>query len=655
MNNKINYNDKYILIVSNKKDLETFKYSFRNILLLKNGTKELERTSKFIKNNNFNQIIFVDFNDIYTQLINSFEKEYIKKVIFTKELGTFSNESNLQLFNKIYELYSERVLDEIGFLDKSLYDTFKNKITCSHILLDREEENKLVVHDDTISIINDPKNNYHSFYNSLSALSLTDKSLKIENKYDKTTKNFMKVFNIKNEKKKNKIEKSLINLYVNFSDNDNLEIIKSFDNDIIPIVGNTSLFDNSAYLKNKIVLKSDDDINEIKSKIEDVLNSKEKIFNEYKKFRKEYSLNSKKSILKFTNEIDNKEKASKNDYLISTIVTVYNSEAFLEQTIESILKARVRDMEIIFVNDGSTDKSEEIILNYQKKYPNLIKYFKQANQGPGGARNLGLKNAKGKYISSVDSDDQIDKNFYKSALKYLRDDIDMVVYDWKTYDKGLIYDTPAFEPIFKNKSIYEGILFGTTMPQQCSKIIKRSIYNDMKLTYGQGKFEDLDTNAIAFLNVKKFKYLRKPYYKYFIREGSVMRSKPRYDMINAIKLLDERLNKYKEYVNVDLNEYKYYLYSWRIEEYIINTLYDFEEKERNQMIDYMMKNIKSIMTDIFDSELYKEMLERQPEDKKSYLEERNKSIKSDKLKNFMSKKIKEKSYKKITPVEMLYM
>ncbi len=655
MNSKINYNDKYILITSNKNDLEMFKFSFRNIMLLKNETKELERISKFIKNNNFNQIIFVDFNGIYVQLINSFEKEYIKKIIFTKELGTFSNESNLQLFNKIYELYSERVIDEIGFLDKSLYDTFKDKIKCSHLFLDREEENKLVVHDETISIINDPKNNYHSFYNSLSALSLTDRTLKIEKKCDKTTKNFMKVFHIKSEKRKNKIEKSLINLYINFSDNDYLEIIKSFDNDIIPIVGNTSLFDNNLYLKNKIVLKSDDDINEIKFKIEDVLKSKEKIFNEYKKFRKEYSLNSKKSIMKFTNEIENKEKAVKNDYLISTIVTVYNSEKFLEKTIDSILKARVRDMEIIFVNDGSTDKSEEIILKYQKKYPNLIKYFKQANQGPGGARNLGLKNAKGKYISSVDSDDQIDKNFYKSALKYLRDDIDMVVYDWKTNDKGILYDTPALEVALKDKSVYEGILFGTTMPQQCSKIIKRSIYNDMKLTYGQGKFEDFDTNAIAFLNVRTFKYIRKPYYKYFIREGSVMRSKPKYDMINAIKLLDERLIKYREYVNVDFEEYKYYLYSWRIEEYIINTLYDFEEKERNQMIDYMMKNIKNIMIDIFDSNLYKEMLEKQTEDKKLYLEERNKSIKNDKFKNFLSKKIKEKGYKKITPVEMLYM
>ena len=653
MNNKINYNDKYLLIVNNKKTLDKYKYSFKNIIVLKSEKKDLTKVSKFIKCNNFKQIIFVDYDNIFLGLINSLDKDYIIKFIYTKELGTFSDIKNYDLFTKIYDLYEDKVINEIGFLDKALYDSFKDKIKSSYIMLDRKEENKLVLHDDTISIISNEDNVYHSYYNSLSALSFLDYNLKIK-RVNKTTKNFLKVFKIKNIKAKNKSEKSLLNLYINFSDNDNLEILKSFDNDTICLVGNTTLFDTNSYLKNKLVLKSDDDINEIKLKIEDALKCKDKIMNEYNKFRKEYSNNSRKSVLNFVGEIEQKKKENEEDYLISIIVPVYNSGEFLEKTIKSIIRAIIRKTEIIFVNDGSTDNSEEIIMKYKNRYPKLIKYFKEKNKGPGDARNLGLKNAKGKYISSIDSDDQIDKNFYKAALKYLEKDVDMVIYDWKTYDKDLICDTKAIDQLFKNKSVYEGILYTTIMPSQCNKIIKKSIYDNMKLTYGPGKYEDFDTNAIALLNVKSFKYIEKPYYKYYIRHGSVMRSEPKYDMINAIKLLEERLIKYKEYITVNETEYRYYLYSWRIEDYIISTLYDLDEKARNQMIDYMMKNIKDIMLQLFDCDLYKEMLNKQPEEKRNYIIERNKSIKNDKLKNFMSKKIKEKSFEKLTGVEILY-
>ena len=652
MNNKFNYNDKYLLIVSSKKDYEKFQYSFKNILLLKNEPKKIKDTTNFLKSNNYQQIIFVDYNNLFLQLINSFEKNYILKIIFTKELGTFSNKINFEMFSKIYELYEEKTINEIGFIDKSLYDAFKNKIKCSLLFLDRKEENKVTIHDETISIINDSKNVYHSFYNSLSAISLTDKTLKIK-KIDKETKNFLELFKIKNEKAKNKIEKSILNLYINFSDNDNLEILKSMDQETLCLVGNTSLFDSNTYLKEKLVLKSDDDINEIKSKIEDALKNKEKILNEYAKFRKDYSSISKKSILDFTDEVEKKQK-EKYECLISVIVPVYNSEKYLDNTLKSIINARVKSMEVIIINDGSTDKSEEIILKYKNKYPKLINYYKKKNEGIGYVRSLGLRYAKGKYISAVDSDDQINKNFYKGALKYLEKDIDMVIYDIKTYNKEMIYDTPALEPMFNNKSIYEGILYTTIMPSQCNKIIKKSIYEEMKLTYGTGKYEDLDTNAIALLNVKKFKYIKKPYYKYFIRHDCITKSGLKYDMIDAIKLLDERLLKYKKYNTLDINEYKYYLYSWRIEECIINVLYDLEEKKRNAMIDYAMKKIKDTMLEIFESDLYKEMLSKQPEDKQKYIEERNKNIKNDTFKKFISKKIKEEKVLKLTSVEMLY-
>ncbi len=652
MDKSLNYNEKYLLIVKSQKELKRYLYNFKNCIVLKNDAKSVKKTAKFIKENNFKNIIFLDYDNIFLQLINSFQKSYNIKFICTSDLGSLSNKKIYDNFINIYNLYKDKQIDEIGFTDKSMYETYKDKIKCAHIILDILPTKMLYAHDDTIRIINCPDNLYHSFYNELSAITLTKRKVKIK-KETKSVSNFLKLFNIEWVKDKDEFEQSLVDLYINFSNNDDLKILESMDKENLCIVGNTSLFDGNSYLKEKLVMKSDDSIDEIKLRIEDVIKSKDKIISEYKKFRKEYSNSSLKSISAFTEENNLKEK-DKYDYLISVIVPVYNSEKYLEETIKSILRAKINKMEIIFVNDGSTDKSEEIILKYVKKYSNFMRYFKKKNEGPGSARNLGLKNAKGKYISSVDSDDRIDKNFYKRALKYLKDDIDMVIYDWNTYDKEMRYLTPALDGIFKDKSVYEGILYTTIMPSQCNKIIKKSIYENMKLTYGPGKYEDFDTNGVALLAVKNFKYIRKPYYHYYIRSGSIMRSKPEYDMINAIKLLDERLKTYKNYLTIDLDEYKYYLYSWRIEEYIINVLYKLQEKDRNDMIDYMMKNVKDIMMDIFESSYYNEMLDKLSDKKKEYLLLRNSNIKNDKLKSFLSKRIKEKDFITISPSEMLY-
>lgn len=89
---------------------------------------------------------------------------------------------------------------------------------------------------------------------------------------------------------------------------------------------------------------------------------------------------------------------------------VYNVADYLAETVESILAQTVdfvQNCEIIFVNDGSPDNSEEVCLRYQQQFPNNIKYIKQKNAGPGAARNHGIAEASGKYISLLDSDDKI--------------------------------------------------------------------------------------------------------------------------------------------------------------------------------------------------------------------------------------------------------
>ena len=105
-----------------------------------------------------------------------------------------------------------------------------------------------------------------------------------------------------------------------------------------------------------------------------------------------------------------------NDYLITTIIPVYNVEKYLDKAIKSIIKQNIgfkKNIQLILVNDGSPDNSERICLKYKNKYPNNVVYISKENEGVSIARNTGLKEAKGKYINFLDADDYLDTDFYK--------------------------------------------------------------------------------------------------------------------------------------------------------------------------------------------------------------------------------------------------
>ncbi len=103
-----------------------------------------------------------------------------------------------------------------------------------------------------------------------------------------------------------------------------------------------------------------------------------------------------------------------NKPLISIIVPVFNSEKYISRCINSILEQTYGNFELIIINDGSKDKSLKICEEYQKK-DRRIKVFNQENKGQAFARNVGLDNAKGEYISFIDSDDYVHSRF----LEYL--------------------------------------------------------------------------------------------------------------------------------------------------------------------------------------------------------------------------------------------
>lgn len=108
--------------------------------------------------------------------------------------------------------------------------------------------------------------------------------------------------------------------------------------------------------------------------------------------------------------------------LVSIIIPVYNTEKYLKDCLDSVLSQTYQNLEIILIDDGSTDNSSQILKQYAKK-DSRIKIITQKNQGQSTARNYGLKEASGEYVSFIDSDDAIEKDFVSSLLSpYLKND-----------------------------------------------------------------------------------------------------------------------------------------------------------------------------------------------------------------------------------------
>ena len=227
---------------------------------------------------------------------------------------------------------------------------------------------------------------------------------------------------------------------------------------------------------------------------------------------------------------------------VSVIVPIYNSEKFLQKCLDSLQRQTLKDIEIILINDGSTDNSEEIINNYLKA-DSRFKYFKQENKGQAVARNRGLEIARGEYISFVDSDDYIDLNMLEELYNAANGKYDIVVCDfYLTYlDKSpsdvysFILDNPG--GLISSKDY----LFAGAGPW--NKIYKNSFLKKNKFKFPEGIiYEDYASIPILAIYNPSIYYVKKAFLHYVQSDNSTM-----------------RFNTYKK-KSEDLFEASYYLY-----------------------------------------------------------------------------------------------
>jgi len=280
---------------------------------------------------------------------------------------------------------------------------------------------------------------------------------------------------------------------------------------------------------------------------------------------------------------------------VSVIVPVYNVEKYLDKCLNSLVKQTLKDMEIIIVNDGSTDKSQEIIDNYAKKYKNVISIVKE-NGGVSEARNLGLKKARGEYIGFLDSDDWVSKDMYKKMYQKAKSgNFDVVACDTQA-----IYPAEKryISSNIKNDNVSNKELMIDAYAVIWNKIYKREIINEIEFKKGMNFCEDVEFLYMVYSKIKTIGVVKGSLHNYLQREGSLtyVYDKKLYQLIDAmddvIKFYKEN-DLYKEYKQELEYTYVRYLYATFVKR-IAKTK---NKKEFNRAVNIVIEKVKKEFPD----------------------------------------------------------
>ena len=208
----------------------------------------------------------------------------------------------------------------------------------------------------------------------------------------------------------------------------------------------------------------------------------------------------------------------------SIIVPAYNTEKYIDKCLKSIFSNTYKNFEVIIVNDGSTDKTEDIINKYIKKYDNII-YIKQKNMGLSLARNNGVKKATGDYLLFIDSDDYVEKNLLENINKDI-DDLDVLRYQLNMVfnDKIIPYGEKEFN-VTNGIDAFEKIVRYKFIEMAALYVINRKYYLDNNFMFEKDVYhEDYGLLPLVIATAKKVKSINYLGYNYVQRDGSIMSS-----------------------------------------------------------------------------------------------------------------------------------
>lgn len=228
----------------------------------------------------------------------------------------------------------------------------------------------------------------------------------------------------------------------------------------------------------------------------------------------------------------------------SFIVPVYNTEKYLKKCLDSLVNQTYKNFEIIVVNDGSTDKSSNIISKYQKKYKNIIVIDKE-NEGLSMARNRGVQKSSGKYIIFVDSDDYVSNKLLEEVDKKI-DDSDILRFQIATEDEEYTKINEYHEEGFESMRGYDAFKYLSSYhfvePAWCY-VIRKNYYIENKFSFKRGVYhEDFGLIPYVIYKARKVKSIDFIGYYYIQRNGSIMNNN---DYKKTVKKAFDMLEQYK--------------------------------------------------------------------------------------------------------------
>ena len=236
---------------------------------------------------------------------------------------------------------------------------------------------------------------------------------------------------------------------------------------------------------------------------------------------------------------------------VSIIVPIYNVEGYIEKCLETLINQTLEDIEIILVNDGSTDNSELIAKRFFEKYPEKIVYLEKENGGLSDARNYGIPYAKGEYIAFLDSDDYVEKNMYEEMYELAkRENSDMVQcnFYWEYPDKNKRKIADLKEYSGKKEMLVK------TRVEAWNKLIRREILiRNSEIRFPKGlRYEDVEFTYKLVPYVEKVSILNKPFIHYIQRGNSISntqneRTKEIFDVLDNVIEFYKGKNLYEEY------------------------------------------------------------------------------------------------------------
>jgi len=232
---------------------------------------------------------------------------------------------------------------------------------------------------------------------------------------------------------------------------------------------------------------------------------------------------------------------------LSVIIPAYNAERTIGQCLESILQSidNKQDIEIIIVDDGSTDNTWQILENFQMNYRE-VHAFHKVNGGVGSARNFGLKKAMGKYIAWVDADDYVSVNWYPMIVKELYKNPDLLFFDYFRVENGI--SNPCFiqlpEIVSLNEYVYEQSFERELKNFLWNQILRADILKQAMFNESYHMLEDYDVYTQIIPMCKDIIHIKSCLYYYVRNEKSLTHNVSEKVLWNNIIVVKHRYDRY---------------------------------------------------------------------------------------------------------------